>query len=138
MSQIKLKQYLRAPSPLVVYDEFGVPYRREGRAQRIGVIVSTGPGKMGFSILSPMENLEGSHRVEKEVSFEINGKPHKKTLSKRIKDWNSAKIWQFGTELAVDRAEEISRSEGPNPKIVHPAISKQIKEFQNRMKRYYK
>jgi hypothetical protein len=138
MSQIKLKQYLRAPSPLVVRDEFGVPYRREGRAQRIGVIVSTGPGKMGYSLISPRESFEGSHEIEQEVSFEINGKPQKKTLSKNVKDWNAAKIWQFGTDLATDRADGKERSEGPNPSIVHPAVSKQIKEFQDRMKRYYK
>jgi hypothetical protein len=130
MSKIFLKQYIRDTAPRYATDDFGNVYELVGKPIRIGVIVSTGPGKMGFSVISPEENL-----TEKETYSHIvmvHDKP--KQITKMKRKWTSKKIWDFGTELATSRAEGNS----VNPRFISNSVKRQIAQFEERMSRYYK
>jgi hypothetical protein len=134
MSSIKLKQYLRDAAPAHAADEYGNVYSLEGRPRRIGVMVSTGPGKVGFSIISPKEDFKEAKPAQHTITYTQNGKVHEKVINGAEKIWNANKIWEFGTNLAAKRAE----GEEKNPTIIPRFIQKQVKDFENRMTRYYK
>lgn len=129
-----LKQYIRENAPEFASDEFGNTYRLEGRPKRIGVLIATGKDKMGFSIISPKETFTEVLPKTKEISFDKNGKKIKKTVRYDESVWTKQSIWDYGTRLATDRA----NGEAENPTIVPIYIRRQIEQFKDRMKRYYK
>jgi hypothetical protein len=125
-----LKQYIRENVPLYATDDSGNTYRLVGRPRRIGVLVSTGPGKIGYSIISPKENLSETYEESRKIS--INGK--EKTVKVRLRKFTGKYLWSFGTKLAEQRAEGAEQ----NPTIFEEPIKRQISDFEKRMKRYYK
>jgi hypothetical protein len=133
-SKVVLKQFIRANTPEFASDPQGNVYRLEGRPNRIGVLVSTGPGKWGYSIISPKEDFTEVIPKEWEVTFTKNGKTQTKKMNKTMRVWNSKRIWEFGTRLAEERAEGLQ----PMPKIIPKAARKDIERFQKRMEHYFK
>jgi hypothetical protein len=134
MSKVVLKQFIRSNVPEIVSDEHGNVYRHEGRPNRIGVLVSTGPGKWGYSIISPKEDFSEVIPKQWEVTFTKNGEQRTKRINGTMKVWNAKRIWEFGTRLAEERAEGIQ----PMPTIIPKAAKKDIERFQKRMEHYFK
>jgi len=127
--KIMLKEYIRLSAPECL-NYNGVNYWREGRAKRVGVMVSTGPGKFGFSLISPYEDLDEKEAVIRQII--VKGKP--KEVSHLKRKWSSEAIWERGTFIALERA----MGDAPNPEIVPKFAQTAITKFQDRMKRYYK
>ena len=128
-----LKQYIREKAPDFLLDEYGNKYKRMGKTRRIGVLISTGPGKIGFSLISPYENLK--KRVPEDVEIKVHKDGKDSTLKvktyKRV--WDQKKIWEFGTQLATERANDMSK----NPEVLNDHIKKQIDQFEKRVERFY-
>jgi hypothetical protein len=136
MANIKLKQYIRDNAPQYATDTFGNVYHLAGRPRRIGVIVSTGPGKIGYSIIH--EDDEKSFKEKKiqqshSVAYVHNGEEKTKTVTKNVKVWDSEKIWERGTFMAAQRADGNEK----NPAEVPRFVQRQIDNFKTRMEHYY-
>jgi hypothetical protein len=92
----------------IVSDAEGVRYQQLNRSKKLGVIVATGLGRVGFSLLSPQEP-EFSYVTERK-HVEIPGRPAKDVEKQKqvpILDWEKAKT------LARARA----NGEKPNPAV---------------------
>lgn len=128
-----IKQYIRDAAPRYSSDANGNAYQLQGRPRKIGVMVSTGPGKMGFSLISPEENLNDCRPTQRDISITRNGKQETLTIHGREKIWSGPKIWEFGTNLALERAEGRDK----NPTEISRSVKRQIERFRNRMERTY-
>jgi hypothetical protein len=126
---IMLKEYIRMPMPdSVNYN--GTNFRKEGRSPRVGVLVALDANRWGYSIISPNENMEDCIPAQREIT--VNGK--KKIINYAEKKWSAESSWEYGTFIAIDRA----LGTLPMPEIMPGFARKQIANFQNRMKRYFK
>jgi len=127
--QIVLKEYIRRPVPDMLSYR-GANYWREGRGERIGVMIALDKNRWGFSIISPLEDLTEKEANTREII--VKGKPKSvKTLKRK---WTSDSIWERGTFIALERA----MGDAPNPKIIPKVAIPSIKKFERRMKAYFK
>jgi hypothetical protein len=156
MSKIVFKEFIRDLNPVIV-DEHGSSYVRgqiilkkqtlerknftkeitvkefrPAKAPRIGVMVALDDGRWGWSIINAKEEFDGTITHEYEVKYEQDGKQKTKKLKVEKPVWTAERVWEYGTRLAIERAE----GEQPVPAIIPAAARSSIKKFERRVKGY--
>jgi hypothetical protein len=126
-----LKQYARiGKKGQKVFNEYGTPYTQDTKGPRIGVMVAIDADHIGWSLISPKERFDET-LSEKVIITTPKGK---KEITKQVPVWNTKRIWEFGTRLAIERA----TGEVPQPKIIPRAIEQNLQKFKKRAKAYFK
>ena len=133
MSVVKIKEFCRVGyKGAEVTDQDGVKFIQVSRSPRRGVIVSTGKGKVGFSLVSPAEDLSEFRNAGftlKTVEKTSKGGVKYKA---QVREGEKRDPWEYGEEIAIRRAQGAE----PNPPI--PGWFKpQYDHFLDRMRRYY-
>jgi hypothetical protein len=130
-----IKQYIRTPAERYSKDKYGNVYHLQGRPRRIGVIVSTGPGKFGYSLVSDedQKKMKSFQTKVGVINYTQNGEEKMKAIRVRVPDYTGKQFWEMKTTHALEN-ENIDEGIVKLPKFV----SKQIKKFQKRSERFFK
>jgi hypothetical protein len=107
------------------FNEYGTYFVQQNRGPKIGVIVALDKERIGWSLISEKEDLSETLE-EKKVIETPKGK---KTITVKTPIWNSKRIWDYGTRLAVERA----NGEQPVPKIIPKVVQRELEFFKKKI-----
>jgi hypothetical protein len=126
-----LKQFVRIGwKGQPAYNEHGTLFVQKTRGPKIGVMVALDKQHIGWSLISEKEDLS-EKIVEKRT---IDTPKGKKTIEVGIPIWNSKRIWDYGTRLAIERA----KGEQPTPEVVPNVIKRELTRFKRKIDRLQK
>lgn len=128
--KIILKEYIRGTYPKSVRTDDGVEYRRVGKGNKVGVMIALDSGEFGFSLVSPEETFD--EKVSRVIKFTRNGMEYTKVVEQN--KWTDKAIWDYGTCIAIERAE----GDLPIPSIVPKFAERQIKRFKEKIEHHIK
>jgi hypothetical protein len=129
--KIMLKQYIRIGwVGQAALNEYGTRFIQKDRGPRIGVLVALDKNKIGWSLISKKEDLSEKISEKREIHT-----PNGVKIVKVTKPvWNSERIWEYGTRLAVERAAGTT----PTPKVIPNIVKKELQKFEKRVNAYFK